>query len=50
MLIALDTERPAAIDQLRTLGEQIGVPVYSTHPGDNPVSIFPEALKKAKLE
>ncbi len=50
MLVALDTERPAAIDQLRTLGEQIGVPVYTTHPGDDPVSIFPEALKKAKLE
>jgi signal recognition particle subunit SRP54 len=50
MLVALDTERPAAIDQLRTLGEQIGVPVYTTHPGDNPVNIFPEALKKAKLE
>ncbi len=50
MLVALDTERPAAIDQLKTLGEQIDVPVYATRPGDNPVSIFPEALKKARLE
>jgi signal recognition particle subunit SRP54 len=50
MLVALDTERPAAIDQLRTLGEQIDVPVHATHPGDNPVTIYPEALKRARLE
>jgi signal recognition particle subunit SRP54 len=50
MLVALDTGRPAAIDQLKTLGTQINVPVYSTQPGDNPVSIFPQALKKANLE
>jgi signal recognition particle subunit SRP54 len=50
MLVALDTGRPAAIEQLRTLGAQIDVPVHATHPGDNPVTIFPEALKKARLE
>ncbi len=50
MLVALDTGRPAAIDQLRSLGSQIDVPVYATRPGDNPLSIFPEALKKANLE
>ncbi|MBI4683098.1 MAG: signal recognition particle protein [Nitrospirae bacterium] len=50
MLVALDTGRPAAIDQLKSLGMQIGVPVHSTQPGDNPVAIYPEALKKAKLE
>ncbi len=50
MLVALDTGRPAAIDQLKTLGTQINVPVYSTQPGDNPISIFPQALKKANLE
>lgn len=50
MLVALDTGRPAAIDQLQALGAQIDVPVYATHPGDNPVNIFPLALKKANLE
>ncbi len=50
MLVALDTGRPAAIDQLKSLGMQIGVPVHAAQPGDNPVAIYPEALKKAKLE
>jgi signal recognition particle subunit SRP54 len=50
MLVALDTGRPAAIDQLKSLGAQIDVPVYATKPGDNPVRIFPEALQKANLE
>jgi signal recognition particle subunit SRP54 len=50
MLVAPDTGRPAAIDQLQALGAQIDVPVYATHPGDNPVNIFPLALKKANLE
>lgn len=50
MLVAMDTGRPAAIDQLKALGLQIDVPVHATKPGDNPVSIYPEALKKARLE
>ncbi len=50
MLVAMDTGRPAAIDQLKSLGAQIEVPVHATHPGDNPVSIYPDALKKANLE
>jgi signal recognition particle subunit SRP54 len=50
MLVALDTGRPAAIDQLKSLGSQIDVPVYATMPGDNPVDIFPKALKQANLE
>ncbi len=50
MMVALDTGRPAAIDQLQALGTQIGVPVYGTKPGDNPVDIFSQALKQAKLE
>lgn len=50
MLVAMDTGRPAAIDQLIALGKQIDVPVHATRPGDNPVTIYPEALKKANLE
>jgi signal recognition particle subunit SRP54 len=50
MLAALDTGRPAAIDQLKALGAQIDVPVYATRPGDDPVRIFSEALKKSNQE
>jgi len=50
MLAALDTGRPAAIDQLKALGAQIDVPVYATKPGDDPVRIFSEALKKSNQE
>ncbi|MDO8281856.1 MAG: signal recognition particle protein [Thermodesulfovibrionia bacterium] len=50
MLVALDTERPAAIEQLKALGLQIEVPVYETKPGDNPVGVFPMALKKANVD
>ena len=50
MLVAMDTGRPAAIDQLKALGAQIDVPVHLTQPGDNPVTIYPDALKKANLE
>jgi signal recognition particle subunit SRP54 len=50
MLVAMDTGRPAAIEQLTSLGAQIDVPVYATRPGDDPVGIFPAALKMANLE
>ena len=50
MLVALDTGRPAAIDQLKALGLQIDVPVYATRPGDDPVRIFSEALRKSNQE
>jgi signal recognition particle subunit SRP54 len=50
MLVAMDTGRPAAIDQLKALGSQIDVPVHATQPGDDPVKIYPEAYKKANLE
>jgi signal recognition particle subunit SRP54 len=50
MLVAMDTGRPAAIDQLKALGEQIDVPVYATQPGDDPLTIYPGAYKKSNLE
>jgi len=34
LLVAADLQRPAAIDQLKVLGEQVGVPVYSEKPGE----------------
>jgi signal recognition particle subunit SRP54 len=47
VLIAADVYRPAAIDQLRTLGRQIGLPVYEHASGD-PVRIVREGVAEAK--
>jgi signal recognition particle subunit SRP54 len=48
LLTACDVYRPAAIDQLTTLGEQIGVPVYKELENKNPVSIALNAIAYAK--
>jgi signal recognition particle subunit SRP54 len=45
LLIAADLERPAAIEQLRTLGREIGVPVWSE--GKDPVKVAKQGLKEA---
>jgi signal recognition particle subunit SRP54 len=50
MLVAADLQRPAAIDQLITLGSQITVPVYSSKESKDPVALSGESIKKAKLE
>ena len=48
LLVAADVYRPAAIEQLKVLGEQIEVPVY-TEPGtNNPVEIAENAIRHAK--
>ncbi len=49
LLVACDVYRPAAIEQLRILGEQLGVPVYSDLENKNPVAIAEAAIKYAKL-
>jgi signal recognition particle subunit SRP54 len=48
MLVAADLQRPAAVDQLKVLGEQINVPVYSETPPANPVEVCRHALDYAK--
>ena len=48
LLVACDVYRPAAIDQLHVLGEQIGVPVYSERETKNPVDIALHAILEAK--
>ncbi|MFV0304536.1 MAG: signal recognition particle protein [Moheibacter sp.] len=48
LLVAGDVYRPAAIDQLKVLGEQIGVPVYAEEENKNPVQIAQNAIEKAK--
>jgi len=47
LLVAADVYRPAAIDQLKTLGLRIGVDVYSEGQDVNPVTICRNALSKA---
>jgi len=50
LLVACDLQRPAAIDQLITLGSQIGVPVYASRDSKDPVAVTAEALKKARID
>jgi signal recognition particle subunit SRP54 len=48
LLAACDVYRPAAIEQLKILGEQIGIPVYSEEDNKNPVEIAKHAIAEAK--
>ncbi len=48
MMVACDVYRPAAIEQLKVLGEQINVPVYSDIEQKDPVKIAKAAIKEAK--
>ena len=48
LLVACDVYRPAAIDQLKVLGEQIGVEVYAEVENKNPVEISRNAIDYAK--
>jgi len=50
LMVACDVYRPAAVDQLKILGEQIGVPVYAEPDQKNPVLIATQAVKQAKTE
>ncbi len=48
LLVAADTQRPAAIDQLVTLGRQLGVEVEESQPGEDPVSVCKRGLDRAR--
>lgn len=48
LLVACDVYRPAAIEQLKVLAEQIGVPVYTEDGNKNPVEIAKHAIDYAK--
>ena len=50
LLAACDTFRPAAIEQLKVLGEGIGVPVYTEDGEKDPIRIAQNAIRKAKSE
>jgi signal recognition particle subunit SRP54 len=48
LLVAGDVYRPAAIEQLKVLGEQINIPVYAEEGNKDPVKIAKAAIKEAK--
>jgi signal recognition particle subunit SRP54 len=50
MLVAADLQRPAAVEQLKTLGRQIDVPVFFLDGSGDPVSLCDDAVKKARLD
>ena len=50
LLVACDIYRPAAIEQLKVLGTQINVPVYTEENNKNPVKIALEAIRHAKMQ
>ncbi|GAB6091019.1 signal recognition particle protein [Spirochaeta dissipatitropha] len=50
LLVAADLVRPAAVDQLKVLGERVGVDVYADMKAKDPVSLVKAAFKHAKKE
>lgn len=48
LLVAADMQRPAAIEQLKVLGQQINVPVYSEAPPNTPIDVCRRAVDYAK--
>ncbi len=50
LLAACDTFRPAAMEQLRVLGEQVGVPVYIEPDAKDPVKVALNAIQEAKAK
>src|SRR3954468_14631297 len=50
LLVACDLQRPAAIDQLHVLGEQLEIPVYSDRTSKDPVAVANAAVREAKKQ
>ncbi len=50
LMASLDTRRPAAMEQLKVLGQQISVPILPIVDGQNPVDIAKRAMQAAKLQ
>src|SRR5437764_12558158 len=48
LLVAADVYRPAAVQQLQTLGKQLNIPVYSEPPGTDPLTITLNGIAHAK--
>jgi signal recognition particle subunit SRP54 len=50
LMVAADLQRPAAIDQLHIIGEQLGIPVYSDRTQKDPVVVCRAAVAQAKKQ
>ncbi|MCQ2236311.1 MAG: signal recognition particle protein [Bacteroidales bacterium] len=50
MVVACDVYRPAAVDQLRVVANQVGVPVYAEDGNKNPIEIAKKAIAEAKSQ
>ncbi|MDO4819178.1 MAG: signal recognition particle protein [Prevotella sp.] len=50
LLVACDTFRPAAMEQLRVLAEQIEVPIYMEEGATDPISVAQDAIREAKAK
>ena len=50
LLVAADLQRPAAIDQLHVLGEQLGIPVYTEPASNDPVAVCHNAVAASQEE
>src|SRR5690625_7591712 len=50
LLVACDVYRPAAIDQLETLGKQLDIPTFSLGTEVSPMEIATQAIEQAKAE
>lgn len=50
LLVAGDVYRPAAVDQLQVLGEQVNVPVYVNRDSSDPIAIAKEGVEQAKRD
>ncbi|MDO4431692.1 MAG: signal recognition particle protein [Aerococcaceae bacterium] len=50
LLVAADIYRPAAIDQLKTIGQQLDFPVFSLGTQANPVDIAKQAIEQARIQ
>lgn len=50
LLVACDLQRPAAIDQLITLGQQLGVNVFHARDTKDPVSVARDSIRTARIE
>ncbi len=48
LLVAADLQRPAAIEQLHVIGDQVGVPVYSETGATDPIKVCENAFRKAR--
>ncbi len=49
LLVSTDVRRPAAMEQLRVLGAQVGVPVVESHENEDPIEIATRALARAEV-